>query len=205
MAGIVAGTIFQVVQWIYINSQIGVARYGAIYGSFAALPLFLLWLQISWLVVLFGAELSFAHQNVETYEFEQDCLRISHSYKRLLSLFISHWLVKNFCTGEKPRDAQQISEKLEIPIRLVRQILYELVEAGVVSEAKTEEDKEVAYQPARDVEALTVKYVIDALEGRGHTEIPVAKSNELERLSDCLEKFGRAVEASGANVALKNI
>ncbi|MHC4147867.1 MAG: YhjD/YihY/BrkB family envelope integrity protein [Planctomycetota bacterium] len=205
LAGIVGGTIFQVVQWVYINFQIGVGRYGAIYGSFAALPLFLLWLQISWLVVLFGAELSFAHQNVDTYEFEQDCLRISYSYKRLLSLFISHWLVKNFCAGEKPRDAQEISEKLEIPIRLARQILYELVEAGVVSEAKTEEDKEVAYQPARDVETLTVKYVIDALEGRGHTEIPVAKSRELERLSDCLEKFGSAVEASGANVALKNI
>ena len=67
LGGVVAGTIFQMVQWIYINFQIVTAKYSAIYGGFAALPLFLLWLQISWLVVLFGAELSFAHQNVETY------------------------------------------------------------------------------------------------------------------------------------------
>jgi membrane protein len=205
LAGIVAGTIFQIVQWAYINFQIGVAKYGAIYGSFAALPLFLLWLQISWLVVLFGAELSFAHQNVETYEFEQDCLSVSHSYKRLLSLLVAHYLVQNFCNGEKASDAWQISQKLEIPIRLVRQILYELAESGVVCEVKTEGDKESAYQPGRDVEALTVKYVIDALEKRGYSAIPVIRSDEFDKLSDCLDRFGTAVEESPANVPLKNI
>ncbi|UCC22042.1 MAG: YihY/virulence factor BrkB family protein, partial [Planctomycetota bacterium] len=205
LAGIVAGTIFQIVQWAYINFQIGVAKYGAIYGSFAALPLFLLWLQISWLVVLFGAELSFAHQNVETYEFEQDCLSVSHSYKRLLSLLVAHHLVQNFCNGEKPSGASQISHKLEIPIRLVRQILYELAESGVVSEVKTDGDKEAAYQPGRDVEAITVKYVIDAFEKRGYSAIPVIRSDGFDKLSDCLDRFGKAVEESPANVSLKNI
>jgi membrane protein len=205
LAGIVGGTIFQIVQWAYINFQIGVAKYGAIYGSFAALPLFLLWLQISWLVVLFGAELSFAHQNVETYEFEQDCLSVSHSYKRLLSLLVTHHLVQNFCNGEKPSGASRISQKLEIPIRLVRQILYELAESGVVSEVKTDGDKEAAYQPGRGVETLTVKYVIDALEKRGYSAIPVIRSDGLDKLSDCLDRFGKAVEESPANVPLKNI
>lgn len=205
LAGIVAGTIFQIAQWAYINFQIGVAKYGAIYGSFAALPLFLLWLQISWLVVLFGAELSFAKQNVETYEFEQDCLRVSHSYKRLLSLLIVHSLVKDFCKGEKPAGAIEISGRLEIPIRLVRQILYELVESGVLSEVKIEENRDVGYHPGRDVEALTAKYVIDALEQRGYTDIPVTPSSELEKLKDTLDKFATAVEESSANVPLKNI
>jgi membrane protein len=205
LAGVVAGTIFQIAQWAYINFQIGVAKYGAIYGSFAALPLFLLWLQISWLVVLFGAELSFAKQNVETYEFEQDCLRVSHSYKRLLSLLIVHSVVKDFCKGEKPSGAIELSGRLEIPIRLVRQILYELVESGIFSEVKTEENKDVGYHPGRDVEALTVKYVIDALEQRGYADIPVAESNELGKLKDSLDKFGKAVEESPANISLKNI
>lgn len=205
LAGIVAGTIFQIVQWAYINFQIGVAKYGAIYGSFAALPLFLLWLQISWLVVLFGAELSFAHQNVETYEFEQDCLSVSHSYKRLLSLLVAHHLVQNFCNGEKPSGASQISQKLEIPIRLVRQILYELAESGIVCEVKTDGDREAAYQPGRGVEALTVKYVIDALEKRGYSAIPVIRSDGLDKLSDCLDRFGKAIEGSPANVPLKDI
>lgn len=205
LAGIVAGTIYQIVQWGYINLQIGVARYGAIYGSFAALPLFLVWLQVSWLIVLFGAEISFAHQNVETYEFEPDCLRASHSFKKLLALRIAQLCVKNFVKGEKPWTASQISQALDIPIRLVRQIIYELVDSGIISETKEEENKDVAYQPARDIEVFTVKNVIDMLEGRGTDNIPVAQSKELDRLSDSLKIFAEAVEKSPANMALKDI
>ena len=95
LGGVAAGTIYQVVQWAYVYFQVGVAKYNAIYGSFAALPLFLVWLQLSWRVVLLGAEVSFAHQNVDTYEFEQDCLSASYSFKKLLALLITHQLVKN--------------------------------------------------------------------------------------------------------------
>ena len=205
LAGIVAGTIFQIVQWAYINFQIGVAKYGAVYGSFAALPLFLLWLQISWLVVLFGAEVSFAHQNVETYEFEQDCLSVSHSYKRLLSLLVTHLLVKNFCKGQKPLDETHISHALDIPVRLVREIVYELVESAVISEVKKEENGEAAYQPARDAESLTIKFVVEALEQRGNSAIPVIKSSEYERISASLQTFGQTIEKSPANLLLRDV
>lgn len=205
IAGIIGGSLFQITQWIYITFQIGVAKYGAIYGSFAALPLFLIWLQISWLIVLFGAEISFAHQNVETYEFEQDCYSVSHSFKRLLSLMVVHRLVKIFCQGAKPWNETQISLGLEIPIRLVRQILFELTEAGVLVEVKNNGDNGAFYQPGRDVEGLTIKYVMDALEKRGSTAIPVVESNELNRLKECIKTFDDLVENSPANVSLKNI
>jgi membrane protein len=205
IAGIAAGTIFQFVQWGYIRFQIGAARYGAIYGSFAALPLFLMWLQISWLIVLFGAEISFAHQNVDTYEFEPDCLSVSYSFKRLLSLLVSELLVKNFCRGERAFYAAEISHKLEIPIRLVREILYELVGAGILIEVRREQDKDAAYQPGCDSESLTIKYVIDALEQRGVADIPVVKSGEFDKLTGCLKEFGDLIEKSPANMPLKNI
>jgi len=205
LAGVIAGTIFQLTQWVYINFQIGVAKYGAIYGSFAALPLFLLWLQISWLVVLFGAELSFAHQNVETYEFEQDCLSASYSFKKLLSLLITHLLIKNFCKAEPPWDASKISHALEIPIRLVRQILFELVESGILSEVKKDDKKDVAYQPAVDVGKLTIKYVVESLEQQGISAIPVGKTSELDKLSDCLSTFAADIERSPANILLKDL
>ncbi|MCH7590608.1 YihY/virulence factor BrkB family protein, partial [PVC group bacterium] len=117
MAGIVAGTMYFALQMGYIKFQIGAAKMGAIYGSFAALPLFLIWVQLSWLVVLLGAELSFASQNVDTYEFEPDCLSVSNSYKKLLTLRITSLLVKNFHLAKVPITANQISHELEIPIR----------------------------------------------------------------------------------------
>jgi membrane protein len=205
LGGIVAGTIYQVMQVMYIRSQILLARYGAIYGSFAALPLFLIWLQISWLIVLLGAEISFAHQNVETYEFEPDSLKASYSFKKLVSLMATNLLAKNFAGGNKPLTAAQISHKLEMPMRLINTVLYELVEAGILSEVRPNDYKSVAYQPAQDLDKLTVKYVIDAMEKRGSDNIPVVESKELAKISECLDEFGKTLEKSSANVLLKDI
>ena len=206
LAGIVAGTTLQLAQWAFFSVIIGLTKYNAVYGSFAALPMFFIWFQMSWLIVLFGAELAFAHQNVDTYEFEQDCLSVSYSYKKLLTLLITQQIVKNFCQAKESLNSSDISHTLEIPIRLVRQILFELVEASVLSEVKTQEKGDVLYyHPARDVDSLSVKYVIDALEQKGNTVIPVIKSPELEKLSDCVAKIDESIQKSSANVLLKDI
>ena len=88
---------------------------------------------------------------------------------------------------------------------MVNEILYELVNSGIISETKEDEDKDVAYQPARDIEAFTVKNVIDMLERRGSDDIPVAQSKELDKLSDCLESFSDVIEKLPANMALKDV
>ena len=149
--------------------------YNAIYGSFAALPLFLMWVQISWWVVLFGAELSFAHQNVDTYEYEPDSRRVSPAFKKVLTLQIAHVLVKNFSNGERPLTDIEICTRLKMPIRLVHIILHDLVRSRVVSEIRTRQDRQFAYQPARDINTLTIKYVIDAIDQNGTNNIPVAQ------------------------------
>jgi membrane protein len=205
IAGVIAGIAYQVAQWGYIHFQVGVAQYNAIYGSFAALPLFLIWIQISWLIVLFGAEISFALQNIGTFEFEPDCSRVSLSFKRLLALQITHLITKNFSDEVKPLTANQISHTLEIPARLVYQILYELVGCGVAVETKTEEDQEFAYQPACTINHLTIKHVIDALDKSGTDDIPVAQNRELKILSNTLDTFNDTIEKSSANKLLKDI
>jgi membrane protein len=205
IAGIVAGSVYQLVQWGYITFQVGVAKYNAIYGSFAALPLFLGWLQVSWLVVLFGAEISFSHQNVDTYEFEPDCLQVSMSFKKMLSLRITHLLVKNFSAGRPPLTATMITHALEVPIRLVRLVLSELAESGIVSPVVTEDGENPAYQPGRDSDSLTIQYVIDALEKRGVDTIPAAQSAELKALSESLQMFNDSIVSSPANKLLKSI
>lgn len=205
LAGIISGTVFQLVQWAYIYFQIGVTKYNAIYGSFAALPLFLVWLQISWLIVLFGAELSSAHQNADLYEFEPDLSRISFHFKKLLALQIAHLLIRNFSKGGNPLTAVQVSKILDIPIGSVRQIIDDLVEAGILSAAMTKQYKLPAYQPARAIDMLTVKYIIDALDRNGAETIPVARTKEFEALSETLRAFGRAIENSPENKRLNDI
>ncbi len=205
VAGIIAGTIYQIVQATYISFQIGVAKYNAIYGSFAALPLFLVWLQLSWLIILFGAEISFAHQNVDTYEFEPDCRDISRHYKNLLALQITHKLVHDFLKSSKPVTTDEITHSLEIPIRIVREILYELLESGIIVESKTSIEKETGYQPARPIEILTIKYVLDAIEHKGAADVPVKQTKCLKILSESLDNFGKLIKDSPYNKLLKDI
>jgi membrane protein len=205
LGGISAGTIAQVVQWLYIKFQIGAASYGAIYGSFAALPLFLAMLQMSWMIVLFGAEISHANEHYETFGFQPDYSRVSISSKRFFVLKIFHLLTKRFSQGEKPFGAAQIAEQLEIPVRFVRLLLHELIDVGLVVETISGAKHEVAFQPGRTIEHLTVKEVLDAYEHRGHTYDAVFQSDPSERLSESMKNLSEAVEKAPGNVVIKEI
>jgi len=205
VAGIIAGTIFEVAQWVYITFQIGVAKYNAIYGSFAALPLFLVWLQLSWLILLYGAEFSFALQNVDTYEFEPDALQTSRRLKTLLSLQVTQRVVRNFARGEAPLTARQLSQELEIPVRLVNEILFELTQSNILSVTDIDKDGERGFQPARDIQTLTIQQVIDAMELRGLNTIPFARTPEFSTLSEAIGTFRDTIEKLPANRLLKDL
>jgi len=205
LAGVLAGTIFQLTQWAYIHFQIGVSQNNAIYGSFAALPLFLIWLQTSWLIVLFGAEVAFASQNVNKYEYEEDSIKISNSHKRLLSLMITHLVISNFKKGEKALTDEEISLQLEIPIGLVRQITFELTECRVFSETILDDFKETAYQPAQDISRFTIGSVLQLLDERGSNVVSVIKSDELNKLSQILVQFNQSIKQSPQNILISEL
>jgi membrane protein len=205
LGAVVAGTIAQIVQWIYINFQIGVAKYGAIYGSFAALPLLLGMLQMSWMIVLFGAEIANANENYVTFGFHPDYSRISVSSRKILMLRIFHLLTKKFSLGEKPLGTHQIAHALEIPVRLVRQLLHELGDVGLVVETAKGVKGEVAFQPARTIENITVKFALDEYEKYGMTKIPDDQSEDAQKISKYLRDISETIEKSSGNVRLKEI
>jgi len=205
IGGIVAGTIYQFIQWGYIDFQVGVARYNAIYGSFAALPLFLIWMQLSWMTVILGAEVTFAHQNIEAYELEPDCNRISRQYRDLLTLQVIQFIVVNFSKREKPLTTNGIAKTLRLPIRLLNQILFALAECGLISDTQLENEKEPAWQPSVDINILTIKYVMDAINQKGVDSIPVTETRVLTELENALRIFHDLIEKSPSNRLLKDI
>jgi len=204
-AGIIAGTVFQVVQWVYVQFQIGVSTYNAIYGSFAALPLLLLWIQVSWLVVLYGAELSYAKHNVANYEFEAETVRISAYNKKILALYILHLLVTVFQQGSKPLTPGQISRTLEIPNNLVRKILNELEEINLISQVSAEKPAEAAYQPAIDIQAISIRMVLERLDKKGMDVLIAKPSPLLDNLKKTLGDFYNQLEKATANKLLKDL
>jgi membrane protein len=205
ISGIIAGTIMQVTFWLYIDLQFGISKLSAIYGSFAAVPLFIVFLQTTWIVVLLGAELSFANQNVSRYEFESDALNISNFQKRALVLMIMHKIIRNFSIGEKPISAEHIGMTLKIPVRLARDILQDLGNVNLVSIIHENENKERLYQPAMDIQKLTVSYVFSRLDKKGVEQIMVVKNKEYEKVISMLKKFDRLIAKSDSNILIKDL
>lgn len=205
ISGIVAGTILHGIQWLYIDLQFGIAKLSAIYGSFAAVPLFIIWLQSSWIVVLLGAEISFANQNISRYELESEALNISNYQKRALVLMIMHMIIRNFSMGEKPISAEYIAVNLKIPVRLSRDILQDLSSANLVSIIHENEEIERLYQPALDVNKLTVSYVFSRLDKKGVEQIMVIRNKDYEKIISMLEKFDKLIAKSDSNILIKDL
>lgn len=167
--GILIGCTFQGLQYFYIHSQIWVSHYNAIYGSFAAVPMFMLWVQISWSICLFGVELCYANQNLEEYNFRIDPEQISHRYRTLLSALILSLICKRFAEGKKPYSALELSRTYNIPIRVTTDLLYDLLRVHLVIEVLNDEkDYATVYVPAEDINNLSVGVMIDRLEALGN-------------------------------------
>ncbi|MBN1159411.1 MAG: YihY/virulence factor BrkB family protein, partial [Bacteroidales bacterium] len=205
IAGIIAGTMFQLLQWGYVNFQSLLTGYSAIYGTFAAIPLFMMWLELSWLIVLLGAEISFAYQNVEHYEQEAEGVDISQKQRKILTLLVTKTIVKNFTAGKPPMKAAEIAGQHGIPVRLVREIIYDLINCGIINETLTGNVREIAYQPAVDPSGISVSFVIDSLDKQGHQTIFSKDIKELGDLSAIVENFYQDLQKSPGNVLLRNL
>ncbi len=206
IAGIFAGTIFQLVQWGYINFQVGMSRNNAIYGSFAALPLFLIWLQLSWLIILFGAEISYAIQNVNRYEFDNLSLHFSDSLSRKVAIVITYVIVKRFATDEKPYTIQELIHNLRIPVRFIEQTVNRLVECKILAVLHKGGQKHLSYQPAIDTDLLTVDYVVSRIDSIGMNDIDgVEPGEDFIIIENAIKPiYNQASKASEA-ILLKNL
>ncbi|WP_430814846.1 YihY/virulence factor BrkB family protein [Carboxylicivirga sp. RSCT41] len=203
--GILSGSLFQLLQYGYLHFQSSVTSYNAIYGSFAALPFFLIWLQASWLIVLLGAELSFAFQNADSYEFDADTRRVSNAYKRHVILMVASFVIKRFERGKKAPNNMELSNELKLPIRLINEVLYELVLSNVFSEVSNDDDKETYYQPAMDINKLKVMDVIRMVDTKGSRDLHFEETIHLHNLEDILEEFNELLHNSKKNILLKEL
>jgi len=167
LPGILAGSAFQAFQYLYIGSQIWVSRYNAIYGSFAAIPMFLLWTQISWSICLYGAQLCYVAQNLRNFSFSKETENISRRYHDYLCILIMSLICKRFQTDQPPYTAESLSDEHKIPIRLTTTILYELQDLHMIYETPTEDDEEMAYLPSVDINRMNVAMLLSRLDTAG--------------------------------------
>ena len=199
LAGVIAGSAYQVVQAAYIHFQIIVAKYNAIYGSFAALPLFLLWLQFSWFIVLIGAEISHAYQNSNHVDETDGGREMSISRSRILALIVCRHVVRLFHQGLPAQTTTQIAQELALSPALVDNLSDLLVRAKILVRIDSESDSEQALQPARDIGSLTVNAVVAALEDVGGKGLSLTHIPDTKTLSETLTAFRSELDRSAVN------
>lgn len=207
-AGVVAGTAFVLFQWGYVYLQRWMTSYNAIYGSFAALPLFLLWMQISWEILLLGGELSFAYQNVARFDEERESLLVSYDCRRKLMVGVMVLVSRAFRDGRGAVSFSEIRDRLDVPTRIMNNILYTLVQARMLSEIRTEgTEYDLEYAPARDISTLRVYDILSAVDshGFGRDTIDMRSNRELRRCAEVVERLKDVTRASTENVLLIDI
>ena len=206
MAGIVAGTIFLLFQWGYVYVQRWMTSYNAIYGSFAALPLLLIWMQTSWEILLFGGELSFAYQNIARFGEERESLLISYDQRRKVLLAVMLTVVRNFRDRGGALPADEIRERLDLPTRIVNDVLFQLVQAGqLIAVRSGDGERETAFTPAHDIASMTVYGVLEAVERSGQTIFDLGQTPELARIDRELETLKESARRSQDNVRLTDL
>lgn len=204
-AGVIAGTLFQITQNTYIHAQVLLARNNAIYGSFAALPFFLIWLQLSWMVVLFGAQIAYAHQHVGQYVMNLDGQDASQASQKQYALYLLHRIVLAFQAGEPPPTSDQMAFRLELPHALTERLLAHLSQCGMVSVVQQENSEEPAYQPAQDIHRITISQMMEAWDQVGTNDVPEKPNRDFSRIREAVETIREEIRKAQANRLIKDI
>jgi len=154
------------------------------------------------MIVLFGCEIAFFLQNYENYQHSSEFSNLSFSLEKVIALQITHLIIKNFIPLNNPLTAAQIAKNMDIPIAIIQSILLKLVASHIIVEFKDQKEYEV-YQPAVDINMLTISYVVNALEQCGQNHLPGIKQDPL--FMKAVNSFRKIIEASEQDRLLKDI
>ena len=168
--GILMGLLYQLVQALSMFLVVLFTRMSIVYGAFSAIPLVLIWLNITCWLLLIGAELAFAIQNNDMFAYEKDLKAMSRRYKDYVMLYLLSVIIRRFETGETPQTAQEMAANNQLPIRLVQELLTQLEEVAIVHRVYIEDEEEQAFVPALDTKAITVEMVIGRISAQGTEE-----------------------------------
>ncbi|MCM1520996.1 MAG: YihY/virulence factor BrkB family protein [Lachnoclostridium sp.] len=206
VAGVLAGSSFQILQWLFATGQLYVAKYNAIYGTFSFLPLMLIWLQLSWLITLTGALICYSSQNVFRFSFEDEISTISIDYRRRVALAMMTVIVQRFELKFPPLTVQRFSDIYHVPPRLCEIIASDLLKAGLITREYNSPDEDAhPMLPSMGLDNYTVSGVIIALRNSGASAFVQAFDGEFKQIDDICNDIDKQFALTDDHILLKDI
>ncbi|NOY14199.1 MAG: YihY/virulence factor BrkB family protein [Deltaproteobacteria bacterium] len=204
IGGVVGGTLWQLAQWAYVNFQVGVAKYNAIYGTMAALPIFMIWLYLSWVIVLFGLGVTYAKQNLRVGGRDLRGSEVSRNCYEQVALLLLVTLADRFSRGETALSQEQLATRLSLPARLCRSLLRQLVEIGFVTElcSRTGQHR---YQLGRSAENLPLAEILQTMRSKGEEILYLSPQPQTLVTIETCEKLAALIEEGLAGMTLRDM
>ncbi len=206
LSGALAGTGFLVLQWLFVTGTLYVTRYNAIYGSFAFIPLLLIWIQLVWVICLAGAVICYSSQNVFAFSLDREVSTISSRYRWTVTIAISAIITRRFLEGERPATARDIMNIYEIPARLVTDITDLLVKTGLANRVLLPDEKEVyGYQLAVNPALFTIEVLTTRLYTLGNSDFINGFDKNFPNVIPKIEKIEQALSTVASDMLLADI
>lgn len=205
VAAILAGSLYQLWQAVYITLQIQIFNYNVIYGTFAILPLFLIWLQVSWLIGLAGAEIAAQLERMSySHELQSSSDKLEEVNQYQLALLVMHFCMESFYSNKGPCNAVQIALSGKISLDHVQKTLDLLTKGELLVSIETHEG-DVCYLPLKDPNEFTIKKICAAVAQETDSLYRVESSPSLNKISQALHEFDQQITTVGGNIKLKNL
>lgn len=202
---LIAGTVWVLTKelWVWYNTEL-VAKY-EVYGSLGAIPVFLLWVYMSWVLVLIGAEIAFARQHVKTYQREVAVPMVSHRFKERLAVLVTVEAGRDFAGAKEAPTAETLAERTNTPVRLVHEVLEKLTADTVLREVSLPKEKLPGYVPGRDLQGLTVRDVLDALNTHGSDPFALPDGEQMEPLHRVVDEAQARTQEALSRVTIRDL
>ncbi|HYE35342.1 YhjD/YihY/BrkB family envelope integrity protein [Methylocaldum sp.] len=190
IGGIVAGIGWRGAGWLFAEFVVNSTQYAAIYSSFAILIVFMIWIYLSWLILLVGAQVSFYHQNPRYIRVAERDIKLSYRLFERLGLLVMYLIAECFHQGNKPWTTDALSQRLGLPDLVIEKILDALKKRNLILVAVQGHQ---GFIPARDLSTITITEILETIRTSPDEALPVDKDNLsvpavdhlLERLNTC--------------------
>ncbi|MDP2326369.1 MAG: YihY/virulence factor BrkB family protein, partial [Gammaproteobacteria bacterium] len=183
LGGLVGGILWTLTAWAYVTFNVGLAKYTFFFSAFALVPMLLAWIYTSWIILLFGALVTFAYQNEKTFALERLAAKASIAYREAVALRVMIELARRFAQGAPARTVVELAEAWNVPSRLINEALETLKGAGLVTECATEP---ATYQPGKAADKIQVMDVLNALREEGESPSALREEDAYRAVYDGL-------------------
>lgn len=188
LPGFVCGVLFYFIQYAFVHGQISVTKYNAVYGGFAFLPLFLIWMQLSWTVCIACAVMTYSSQNFFRFNYLAQVKKASARYIDQVALFVIATVVSRFEVGADAVGKKELADRRQIPVKMVNEVVDRLCDGGFLS-AVIDDDGNISYQPSRNLSGMTVEEFMNRYHEIGHSDFieEPAVAAALDRMKSLLD------------------